>query len=123
MKKWLDRLSSLKSGALLAVLAAACLLGALALPGVENASMTDEEKRLSAVLSAISGAGETRVSVFYEGDASAWSGASRRAIGAVIVSEGARLVSVKIDLLLAAKALLGLPLEANEVFLLEERVR
>ncbi len=118
--KALEQLKNVKSGALLAVLAAACLLGTLLLPSASENVMTDEEKRVSAVLSAIAGAGDTRVSIYYEGESGAWSGGAKRAVGAVIVSEGARDVKVKIDLMSAAKALLGLPLDAIEVYLMEQ---
>ena len=118
--KALDKFKHIKSGALLAVLAAACLVGSFLLPSPSQSAMTDEEKRVSAILSAIAGAGDTRVSIYYQGESGAWTAASRRAVGAVIVSEGARDVKVKIDLMTAAKALLGLPLDAIEVFLMEE---
>ena len=119
MMKWLDQLKGVKSGALLAVLAAACLIGTLMLPQTPQSAMTDEEKRVSAVLSAIAGAGDTRISIYYAGEASAWTNETRRAVGAVIVSRGARDIKVKIDLMTATKALLGLPMEAIEVFMME----
>ncbi len=120
MKKWLDQLKGVKSGALLAVLAAACLVGTMMLPQTTQSAMTDEEKRVSAVLSAIAGAGDTRISIYYSGEAGAWSNTPRRAVGAVIVSQGARDLKVRIDLMTAAKALLGLPIEAIEVFLMDD---
>lgn len=93
--------------------AAGCLL--LSAFPERNGSMTAEETRLSGTLSAIAGAGETRISIYY----SVESGRQNVPCGAVIVSEGAGDVTVRLNLLRAAQTLLRLPAEAVEVFVAE----
>lgn len=120
MKELLEKLRAMKGTPWLLVLvvcAAVCLL--LPMSGQETGSMTEEEKRFSATLSRIAGAGETRVSISYAGEASAFGGASRSPIGAVIVSQGAGDVAVRLELLRAAETLLGLPASQVEVFEME----
>ena len=119
MKDWLSRIKNTKGGPF----ALSLLLGALALLLLsggtgEESGMTAEEKRLSATLSCIAGAGETRVSIYYAGE-EGFSG-SRQPVGAVIVSRGAENIRVRLDLCRAAEALLGLSGENVEVFSMEE---
>lgn len=117
MKELLEKLRAMKGTPWLLVLvvcAAACLL--LPAGGQETGSMTEEEKRFSATLSRIAGAGETRVSIYYAEEASAFGGGSRSPVGAIIVSQGAGDVSVRLDLFRAAETLLGLPASQVEVF-------
>lgn len=118
MKKCLEKIRSLPSLPVLVVmlLAAAVMLAG----GGESASgdMTAEEKRLSRTLSSIAGAGECRVSVWYENESS-FSGTARPT-GALIVSAGAGDLSVRLQLMQAAGTLLGLEENQIAVYLMEE---
>lgn len=120
MKELMEKLRAMKGTPWLLVLvvcAAACLL--LPVSGQETGSMTEEEKRFSATLSRIAGAGETQVSIYYAEEASGFGGGSRSPVGAVIVSQGAGNIAVRLDLLRAAETLLGLPASQVEVFEME----
>ena len=90
--------------------AAVCLLLSVSPGG--DAGMTAEETRLSRTLSAIAGAGHTRISIYYSADG----GGKGAPCGAIIVAEGAGDIAVRLDLLRAAQTLLHLPAEAVEVF-------
>lgn len=92
-------------------LCAAALLLLSFFPG-NDGDMTAEESRLSGTLSAIAGAGETRISIYYAEE----SGGRSVPCGAVIVSEGAGDIAVRLNLLRAAQTLLRLPAGAVEVF-------
>jgi len=122
MKNWLEKIRAVKGGGWLAVVVC-CALAALFLPlnsQSDPAAMTEEEQRLSATLSRIAGAGETRISLFYAQPASAFGSAGREMVGAVIVSQGAGDVKVRLDLMRAAEALLGLDARQVEVFPMED---
>lgn len=117
LKKW----KGWKGGVwvlLLAACAAACLL--FPAGSASGPQMTEEEQRISATLSQISGAGQTRVSIYYARAASAFSGGGQSPVGAVVVAQGAGDVSVRLRLLRAAETLLGLGPGAVEVFSMEE---
>ena len=116
MKDFFEKLRG--KGAPWLILLAVCGLACLMLPaaGQDAKGMTDEEKRISATLSRIAGAGETRVSIYYAEEASAFGGGSRTVVGAVIVAKGAGDVAVRLNLLRAAETLLGLPAAQVEVF-------
>lgn len=120
MKDWLKRLREMKAAPWIGLLCA-CICACLLLPsgGGAGGAMTQEEQRVSATLSRIAGAGETRVSIFYaaKGD---WSSAGNAPSGAVIVSAGAWDVRVQLALCRAAQALLGLPDGAIAIFPMEE---
>ena len=119
MKAWLDKLKALKGVPWMAALGA-CALALLLLPQPAPAGgMTEEEQRFSATLSRIAGAGETRISIYYAQEASAFGG-NRSPQGAVIVSQGAGDIAVRLNLLRAAETLLGLPASAVVVFEMEE---
>lgn len=121
MNGWLDKLRAVKGGGWLAVILC-CALAALLTPlgtAAHPAAMTEEEQRLSATLSRIAGAGETRVSIFYAKSASAFSSGGEEIVGAVIVSRGAGDVGVRLNLARAAEALLGLGPGQVEVFPME----
>lgn len=120
MKALLEKFKGIKGGAW--VLALFLCAGALLLlPQAQSsgAAMTAEEQRISATLSQIAGAGETRVSIYYAAESSGISSAARRPAGAVAVAQGAGNVGVRLELLRALQALLGLPGEAVEVFSME----
>lgn len=100
---------------LFAVLVAAA--GALLLwPTGSTGTMTAEEMRISRTLSSIQGAGQTQISIYYA--ASSFGG--NHPVGAVIVSEGAGDLSVKMRLMQAAQTLLGLDSGGVAVFEKEE---
>ena len=123
MKNWLEKIKDWKwSVWALALLlcAGAYLLSTLPLAS-PAAPMTEEEKRLSATLSRIAGAGEVRLSIYYAQTASAFGGSGQKTpVGAVIVARGAGDVAVRLNLLRAAETLLGLSASQVEVFPMEE---
>ena len=89
---------------------AGCVLFCLLLGPIEPTSArTDEETRLARVLSAMDGAGNVEVAVFYQEEAAL-------PCGAVIVAQGADDVSVRLQLTRAACTLLGLEASQVEVF-------
>ncbi len=120
MKKWLEAVKGMKGGAWLLV-AAACAAALLLAPASSRskAGMTEEEQRYSATLSRIAGAGEVRISIAYAQSASSFGSGNRQPIGAVIVAQGAGSVAVRLELLRAAEALLGLNAQEVEVFAME----
>ena len=120
MKKWLEAVKGMKGGAWL-LLIAACAAALVLLPASSQskAGMTEEEQRFSATLSRIAGAGEVRISIAYAQTASSFGSASRQPTGAVIVAQGAGSVAVRLELLRAAEALLGLDAQEVEVFAME----
>lgn len=99
-----------KDGWLLLALAAAIVL-CLSLGTIEASTSpsTDEEARLSRVLSAMSGAGQVEVAVFYQDENSV-------PCGAVVVAQGADDVEVRLQLSRAVCTLLGLEPSQVEVF-------
>lgn len=120
MKSLLDKLKGWKGSVwvlLLMACAAACLLWPAG--GASGPQMTEEEQRISATLSQIAGAGETRVSIYYARAASAFSSDGQSPVGAVIVARGADDVGVRLRLMRAAETLLGLGPNAVEVFSME----
>lgn len=119
MKRWLEAVKGMKGGVWL-LLIAACA-AALLLPGSSSGKtgMTEEEQRYSATLSRIAGAGEVRISIAYAQSASSFGSGSRQPTGAVIVAQGAGNVAVRLELLRAAEALLGLTAQEVEVFAME----
>ena len=100
----------------LALLAAALAAGALLLGGRQGSGETGLEARMARVLSQVEGAGRVSVLLNRAADGESVS-------GAVIVAEGADDVHVLLALQRAAKALLGLDLEAVEVLNREEASR
>ncbi len=120
MKKWLDAVKGMKGGMwllLIAVCAAALVLSPAS--SQSKAAMTEEEQRYSATLSRIAGAGEVRLSIAYAQAASSFGSANRQPTGAVIVAQGAGNMAVRLELLRAAEALLGLSVQEVEVFVME----
>lgn len=121
MKQLLEKLKGIRGAGWLLALglgAALCLLWSGASPG--SPGMTAQETRISATLSAIAGAGKTRVSVYYAQEEGVLSANGKNPVGAVIVASGAGDVGVRLNLLEAARALLGLPADAIAVFPMEE---
>lgn len=121
MKDWLEKIRKMKGSVWIAALLL-CAVSAFLLSSYSPAApdMTEEERRVSATLSKIAGAGQTRISIFYVSAASAFGGARQTPAGALIVSQGAGDAVVRLRLLRAAEALLGLESGAVEVFPMEE---
>lgn len=106
-----------KDGWLMIALAAA-VIACLLLGMAENASTgaTEEEARLSRVLSAIEGAGQVEVAVFYDESAQNGEKTASAPVGAVVVAQGADDVAVRIRLIRAVTTLTGLDNAKVEVF-------
>ena len=121
MKNWLEKIRGNKTGVwllALALCAAALFLFPAAQP--QAGGMTEEEKRLSATLSQIAGAGRVRLSIYYGQAPSAFGGGKQAPVGAVIVARGAEKTEVRLALLHAAETLLGLDAQRVEVFPMED---
>lgn len=87
-----------------------CILLCLILGMTEGSStQTAEEARLARVLSAMAGAGDVEVAVFYQEEAAL-------PCGAVVVAQGADDVSVRLQLTRAVCTLLGLEASQVDVF-------
>lgn len=104
-----------KDGWLLMALAAAVIL-CLTMNGMESlpAGQTEEEARLARVLSAMEGAGNVEVAVFYEPVQG--KDASTQPCGVVVVAQGADDIAVRLRLTRAVCTLLGVDAEQVEVF-------
>lgn len=101
-----------KDAWLIAALAAAvlgCLL--LGLGESVSAPRTDEEARLARVLSAMEGAGQVEVAVFYDPSEEA-----AAPCGVVVVADGAQDVAVRLQLSRAVETLLGVDASQVDVF-------
>lgn len=84
--------------------------------------MTAEEQRIARVLSTMEGAGEVKVALYYSRETGTFSGEeSSRPIGAVVVSQGAGSMEVRLNLIRAVRTLLGLEENAVDVFVMEEK--
>lgn len=97
-------------GALAAAVAACLLLGAAA----PAASGTEEEARLARVLSAMEGAGQVEVAVFYDAAEDA------APCGVVVVAQGAQDMAVRLRLMRAVVTLTGVDASRVEIFQLKE---
>ena len=75
-----------------------CVMLCLTL-GMQNESSSTEEIRIGRVLSAINGAGQVEVAVYYEADIPC---------GAVVVADGAEDIAVQLRLMSAVTTLLGI---------------
>ena len=119
-EKW-ERLMGMK-GTSFAALLLCCLLALVLVPGAsrEISGMTEEEERMAATLSKIAGAGEVRVSIYYEEIGSGFGQQPKNPAGVVIVARGAEDIQVRLRLFRAAETLLGLPPARVEVFSMEE---
>lgn len=104
-----------KDGWLLIALAAAVIL-CLTMNGMESlpAGQTEEEARLARVLSAMEGAGNVEVAVFYE--PAQGKDASTQPCGVVVVAQGADDIAVRLRLTRAVCTLLGMDAAQVEVF-------
>lgn len=92
----------------------ACLCALIFLP--QEAQMTQEEKRISATLSQIDGAGRVQVTLYYSESSTAFGG-GKACVGALAVGEGAGDIAVRLRLQEALQTLLGL--EAKDVVVLK----
>lgn len=88
--------------------------------GEKGAGMTAEEQRIAQVLSAMEGAGEVKVALYYAREAGTFSGAENlRPTGAVVVAQGAGSMEVRLNLIRAVRTLLSLEENAVDVFEME----
>lgn len=121
MNKLLEKMKSSKALPYLLMLTVICAGVFLLLPsGPASIAMTEEESRISRALSAIEGAGETRIVLHYREESGTLSGGRKVPDGAVIVSRGAGNMVVRLRLMEAAQALLGLDAGSIAVFPMEE---
>lgn len=104
------------------LLAVGAMAAALLLGSAETDAATQTEQRIAEVLSAIHGAGQVEVALFYTPDEAASFAApvSSRPTGAVVVAQGASDMQVRLQLIRAVRTLLGLPENAVDVFVMEE---
>lgn len=88
--------------------------------GEKGAGMSAEEQRIAQVLSAMEGAGEVKVALYYAREAGTFSGAENlRPTGAVVVAQGAGSMEVRLNLIRAVRTLLSLEENAVDVFEME----
>ena len=119
VKKLWENLRGMKGWPLLlAGLLAGLICLAAPLQQQQQGNLTQEESRISGMLSLITGAGDTRVLLHYAGEDSLL-GSQRKPEGALILSRGADNPAVRLQLLQAVETLLGLPQERVEIFLME----
>lgn len=123
-KALIQRLKAIKPAHWLILFIFTCVAASLLLNTAPESGLSGDEKRLSAILSAIEGAGKTEAMLYYRQTEDAQgvfaSGAKNPApVGAIIVSEGAGDIAVRLNLIRAARTLLGLPEGAVEVFIME----
>lgn len=121
MKDWLAKLRAARMGpwVLTLVLCAAALVMLRFFPASDR-GMTAEEARISRTLQSISGAGTTRLSVYYAQESAAFGNGKKTPVGAVVVARGADSVAVRLRLQRAAETLLGLAPGQVEVFAMED---
>lgn len=102
--------------------AAAALLMLMLLQTDQPGSATQQEQRIAEVLSTMAGAGRVEVALYYaQPETSSFSTAEQAApTGALVVAEGAGDLAVRLNLIRAVRALLGLPENAVDVFVMEE---
>lgn len=105
----------------------ACALGVLAVlmalgGNGETSAQSQTEQRIAEVLSAITGAGQVEVALFYAQEGAGAYGNQQTAAptGAVVVAQGAGDLAVRLQLIRAVRTLLGLPENAVDVFVMEE---
>jgi len=121
MKDLFAKIRSLKGGVWLPLLLLIALMLLLSSFAAQDGSqdMTAQEMRISRTLSLIQGAGECRITLYCQEKESAFSPGSAPS-GAVILAQGARNIEVRMHLMQAAEALLGLPPDRIEIFPMEE---
>lgn len=117
----LKRLTDPKALPWLVAALAALVALAMAAGGGDGATGSQEERRIAEVLSAMAGAGDVEVALFYGGTRSdGLTGGASPPTGAVVVAQGADDLAVRLSLLRAVRTLLGLPETAVDVFVMEE---
>lgn len=105
--RWMD---ALRRNAWLAAALGICV-GLCLLLGKDAAPATQEE-RISAVLSAMDGAGPTEIAIFY--------GAEELPCGALVLSSGADDIALRLQMNRAVSTLLGLDPDDVVVYALED---
>jgi len=90
--------------------------------GKSSGGMTEEEQRIARVLSAMDGAGQVKVALFYAKEAGSFAGdGAGQPTGAVVVAQGAGSMEVRLNLVRAVRTLLNLEEDAVDVFLMEDK--
>lgn len=121
MNKLLEKLKNGKALPFFLALTVICAGVFLLLPtSPATTAMTEEESRISRTLSAIEGAGETKIVLHYREESGSLSGSRKVPDGAVIVARGAGDLAVRLRLMEAAQALLSLDAGSIAVFPMEE---
>ncbi len=115
MKEWGKKLPLWAFAAALLALAALMLLE----PSAQGSS-TQEERRIAEALSAMAGAGEVKVVLYYAQQDSF--SAPAVPTGALVVAQGADDMGVRLNLIRAMRTLLGLPEKAVDVFAMEGEI-
>lgn len=123
-KSLIEKIKTVKPMQWLVLFVFLCVCVSMMLKDVETSVASQEEKRIAAILSAIEGAGKTEVALYYRqanDTQSVFSSGTAPAspIGAVIVSEGAGDITVRLSLIRAVRTLLGLSEDAVEVFTMD----
>lgn len=120
MKSIVEKFKGMKSGPWLLLLLLCILLCLISSVSMEkDGEMTAQEARISRTLSLIEGAGNCRITLYFSENGGGF-GRESSPSGAVILSQGARDLSVQLQLIRAAEALLGLPRERIEIFSMED---
>jgi len=99
------------------ILLAAAVWGA----GGTGEGGSTQEKRIAQVLSAIEGAGQVEVALFYAPADPSFGSSASTPTGAVVVAQGAQDLAVRLRLIRAVRTLLGLSENAVDVFMMEEK--
>jgi|GEM_PF-1111422 len=121
-----SRLKAIKPMHWLILFIFVCVAATLIIKESPKVVSSAEEDKISAILSAIEGAGETRIAVYYQSPEAADAFSKAPAAvpkGAVIVSESAGDIFVRLNLIRATRALLGLKEDAVEVFSMTQGIK
>lgn len=119
MKQWTEKLKGLRPVHLMIAAVLLCLM-LYAFPAEDKSGMTDAESRISRTLSMIKGAGKCSISIWYQEESSPFSDGNGQPAGAVILSQGARDMAVRLQLMQAASTLLGIDENRVAIFQMEE---
>ena len=113
--KLIDKLKSLRGGVLAAVLLIVSLLISLIARVSPDVNGVNE---IAALLSKIDGAGRVEVYISAEDGGEYALSSNQRAVGAVVVAEGAADIGVSLKLRRAVQVLCSLPYEAVEIYVM-----
>ncbi|MBR6809101.1 MAG: hypothetical protein IKM64_02370 [Clostridia bacterium] len=119
MKQWTEKLKGIQPMTLMIALVLLCLFLYFS-PAESAGGMTDAEKRISRTLSMIKGAGKCSVSIWYQQENSPFSSDTGQPSGVLILSPGARDMTVRLQLTQAASTLLGIEESRVAIYQMEE---